>query len=149
MIKVKATRMGFYGNARKREGDTFSVPTKKDIASWMEEVVEKRPAPEAGSTSNDGNSGNGGDGTGSDGTGAGTGGDGGGVNPTVEALQADLDAKVAKSNELVAAATEARGALKPNSKAGAVTAVEILEAEAQAAYEAAEAAQVALDEVLL
>ena len=40
-MKVKATKVGFYGELRK-VNDEFTISSKKDLGSWMEEV--KAPA---------------------------------------------------------------------------------------------------------
>jgi hypothetical protein len=45
MIKVKALRMGFYGNLRRREGQEFEIKSMADIGTWME-VLEGGPQPE-------------------------------------------------------------------------------------------------------
>lgn len=35
-IPVKALAVGFYGGARRRRGDEFSVATEKELGTWME-----------------------------------------------------------------------------------------------------------------
>lgn len=37
-IAVRAIAVGFYGDARKRIGDEFTVRSEKDIGTWMERV---------------------------------------------------------------------------------------------------------------
>ena len=54
-MKVRATRLGFWGGKRRREGDVFDVPeTVRDqdgverafaLGKWMEPVAEEPPAP--------------------------------------------------------------------------------------------------------
>lgn len=38
---VRATKMGFYGESRRKEGDQFEIANKDFSESWMEEV--KKP----------------------------------------------------------------------------------------------------------
>lgn len=43
-IKVRATRMGYYDHARRREGDVFHIATMHDFsANWMELVDPATP----------------------------------------------------------------------------------------------------------
>jgi len=47
-VKVKAKRLGFYGNKRRREGDSFFLKSDKDFSDkWMvkESKASKKPAP--------------------------------------------------------------------------------------------------------
>lgn len=38
-IKVRATRMGYYGEQRRREGDVFRIKTEREFSvNWMEYV---------------------------------------------------------------------------------------------------------------
>jgi hypothetical protein len=37
-IKVRALRNGYYKNARKKEGDLFTVDHAEELGSWMEEI---------------------------------------------------------------------------------------------------------------
>lgn len=44
-IEVVATRKGFYGQMRKREGDVFTVPKFESLGEWMrckDPVLEKK-----------------------------------------------------------------------------------------------------------
>ncbi len=41
MIKVRAIRMGFYGNLRRREGQEFEVKSKAEIGNWMEVIKDE------------------------------------------------------------------------------------------------------------
>jgi hypothetical protein len=43
-IKVRATRLGFYANRRRRPGAEFEVNDPKELGSWMEVVEEPKPA---------------------------------------------------------------------------------------------------------
>lgn len=46
-MKVKATKIGFYGKLRK-VGDEFEIKDKKALGSWMVELkVKKAPAKKA------------------------------------------------------------------------------------------------------
>lgn len=45
MFKVKATKLGFYGGLRRREGDEFTVADKSELGSWMEVLEEEKPKP--------------------------------------------------------------------------------------------------------
>jgi hypothetical protein len=52
IVKVRATRLGHYGNVRRRPGDVFSVPAHHVSTRWMEPVPANTPetattAPEA------------------------------------------------------------------------------------------------------
>jgi hypothetical protein len=38
-MKVKATKIGFYGKLRK-VGEVFTIKDEKELGSWMEEVKE-------------------------------------------------------------------------------------------------------------
>lgn len=41
-MKVKAIRLGYYGNARRRVGDVFHVESEKEFSkNWMEKVSDK------------------------------------------------------------------------------------------------------------
>lgn len=35
-LKVRATRVGYYDNIRRREGDTFTIKSEQEKGSWME-----------------------------------------------------------------------------------------------------------------
>jgi hypothetical protein len=41
-IRVRATAMGYYGDARRREGDIFTIANEREFSSrWMERVSPK------------------------------------------------------------------------------------------------------------
>jgi len=43
-IKVRATALGYYGEARRRPGDVFTIYDEQDFAeSWMERVAPDTP----------------------------------------------------------------------------------------------------------
>jgi hypothetical protein len=42
-IPVRALRLGYYGNARKRAGDEFTVKSEQDVGTWMERLDTKAP----------------------------------------------------------------------------------------------------------
>lgn len=39
---VKANRLGFYAGLIRKEGDQFSIGSKKELGSWMEPVQKSR-----------------------------------------------------------------------------------------------------------
>ena len=43
-IRVRAKRPGFYQGARRRAGDTFTVPSEQELGTWMERVGDGTPA---------------------------------------------------------------------------------------------------------
>lgn len=48
MIRVKATRLGYYGIHRRRPGDVFDIKEEKEFSEeWMEKVGPKVKGPAA------------------------------------------------------------------------------------------------------
>jgi len=41
-IKVKATKLGFYGGVLRYEDDVFDVAKESELGSWMEPITEKK-----------------------------------------------------------------------------------------------------------
>ena len=45
IMKVEATKLGFYGNKRRVAGSTFHIKDKKEFSKlWMKEVKESKPS---------------------------------------------------------------------------------------------------------
>jgi hypothetical protein len=43
-VRVRATKLGYYGNARRRVGDVFSIRSEHEFsAKWMERVPDETP----------------------------------------------------------------------------------------------------------
>ena len=43
LVRVRATRLGYFGDVRRRSGDVFSVPESAFSKSWMEKVAPTTP----------------------------------------------------------------------------------------------------------
>lgn len=43
-MRVRAKQTGFWGGARRRQGVVFTLPEGEAPASWMEALVDERPA---------------------------------------------------------------------------------------------------------
>lgn len=54
---VRAKFQGFYGNARRRAGDEFTIPAGEKLAKWMEPASGKREASKPASETPTGSSG--------------------------------------------------------------------------------------------
>ena len=45
-MKVKATKLGYYGDRRRREGDVFFIKSEEELSQkWMEVLEEKAEPP--------------------------------------------------------------------------------------------------------
>ncbi len=45
-MKVKAIRLGYYDNARRKEGNIFHIKSEEEFSKvWMEKVSDKKPTP--------------------------------------------------------------------------------------------------------
>lgn len=44
MMKVRATRLGYYGDKRRREGVVFAIDEKDFSRKWMEKISAGDPA---------------------------------------------------------------------------------------------------------
>lgn len=42
-IRVRATRLGFHGNVRRRPGAEFTIPDDSFLGSWMERLDDASP----------------------------------------------------------------------------------------------------------
>lgn len=45
-MKVRAKKLGFYGNVRRREGDVFTIEPKMFSERWMEHVEQQAHEPD-------------------------------------------------------------------------------------------------------